>query len=208
MTARRALRCLGLAGLLAGCSLTGAPPEVREYDLLVRAGAPAATPADADADAPALALQVDTFDADPVLDRDGLVWRRGEVEVGAYSLHRWARRPQDAVRDQLASALREVPGLTVASDPPLADPDLVLLGHLARCEEVDRGDHWFGVLELRVVLVRRDGVELLRRTYSVEEPARARNPPGVVDALHRAATRVARELVRDVREVVEGLPAK
>lgn len=198
-------RCfVGLALLVAGCALGGAPPEVREYDLLVR-GEP---PPEAPATAPALTLQLPPFDADPALDRDGLVWRRGEVEVGAYSRHRWTRPPQDAVRDLLAQALREVSGTVVATEPPLPEPDLVLVGHLSRCEEVDRGERWWGVLELTVVLARCDGEELLRRTYVAEEPAPARNPPGVVTALRRAALRVADEVRRDVGAVVARLPAK
>lgn len=198
-------RCwIGLAALVAGCAFGGSPPEIREYDLLVRGEPPAVVPMAA----PALTLQLPPFEADPALERDGLVWRRGEVEVGAYSQHRWARPPQDAVRDLLAQALRDLPGTTVATEPPLPDPDLVLVGHLARCEEVDRGERWWGVLELTVVLARPDGVELLRRTYVAEEPALARNPPGVVAALRRAALRVAEEVTSDVRAVVGRLPAK
>jgi uncharacterized lipoprotein YmbA len=199
----RARCCAGLAALVAGCAFGGSPPQVREYDLLIRAEPRATTPPTA----PALTLQLPPFEADPALDRDGLVWRRGEVEVGAYSQHRWARPPQDAVRDLLARALRELPGTTVATEPPLLDPDLVLVGHLARCEEVDRGERWWGVLELTVVLARRDGEELLRRTYAAEEPAPARNPPGVVVALRRAALRVADEVAEDVAGVMR-LPAK
>lgn len=198
-------RCwVGVAALVTGCAFGGPPPQVREYDLWVR-GEPSAV---APSPAPTLTLQLPPFDADPAVDRDGLVWRRGDVEVGVYSQHRWARRPQDAVRDLLARALREVPGTTVASEPPLADPDLVLVGHLARCEEVDRGARWWGVLELTVVLARRDGEELLRRTYVAEEPAHARNPPGVVAALRRAALRVAEEVADDVGAVVDRLPTK
>lgn len=192
-----------LALVAGGCAFGGDPPDVHEYDLLARGEPIVATPQALAA--PPVALQIVAFEADPVLDRDGLVWRRGEVEVGAYALHRWARRPQDGLRDVLAEALRDaLPGATVASDPPLAEPELLLHGHLARCEEVEQGERWAGALELRVALVDRDGVELLRRTYAVEEPATMRNPPGVVAALRRAALRVARLLADDVARALGG----
>ena len=63
------------------------------------------------------------------------------------------------------------------------------------------------VLELRVILVRRDGVELLRRTYVDEEGVRERNPLGVVAALDRALERIARKLASDIAVSV-GTPLK
>jgi len=189
------LLALALAG--PGCfSLGGSPGEVHEYDLRPvsaethAAVAPVATPT---------TLEVEAFSVDEALDREGIFWRRG-VETGAYATHRWARPPQEAVRDVLAAALRgALAPVVVAMEPKLADPDLVLRAHLSRCEEVDREDHWLGVVELRVILLRRDGVELLRRTYLEEERAQARNPLGVVEALDRALGRLARDVARDIR---------
>lgn len=182
--------CLGLGG--------GDPVVVREWDLLPEQP-PAWTPGEG-----VPRLQVLPFSVSQVLDRDTLVWRKDEVQVGAYGDQRWARPPQEAAREVLSAALRRALGarLAVVTSPPGADPDYVLAGHLARCEEVDRGDRWYGMVEVRVVLARPDGVELLRRTYTAEAPAHPRNPQGVVTALRRAMNEVALALAQDAAEVL------
>lgn len=188
-----------LALLLAGCSVlpAGEPVQVHEYDLA--AGAPATGPTRGDGPA----LQLEPFGVDPALDRDGLLWRRGEVEVGSYALHRWARRPQDGLREVVAAALQAArPEARVATEPPLDAPAWTLTAHVARCEELDEGARWSGAVELRVVLIARDGGEALRRTYVALEPAAARNAPGVVEALRRASARIAAQVAADVGEVL------
>lgn len=179
--------CLGLGG--------GEPVAVREWDLLPEGPTP---PTSARVEG-LPRVQLPPFTVDPVLDRDALVWRRGEVEVGAYSGQRWARPPQEAAREVLAAALRRATdgALAVVTSPPATDPHYVLAGHLARCEEVDRGARWYGVVEVRVVLARPDGVELLHRTYRAEAPAHPRNPAGVVAALRRALNEVGLALGQD-----------
>ncbi len=200
------MRPLVLSALLlcAGCALvgTGPPVEVQEYDLLAEAPAPAPPAAVVRGAVPC--LQLEPFGADPLLEPDGLTWRRGPAEVGSYTAHRWARRPQDALREALAGALSaDAGGLIVATHPPCDTPAWVLTAHLARCEEVVRAGRWLGALELRVALTRRDGAPLLRATYAVEEPAAARNPPGVVEALQRAAAAVSRAAAHDLRLALE-----
>lgn len=182
--------CLGLGG--------GEPVLVREWDLLPE-GPAAWAPGER-----APQLQLVPFTVSDVLDRDTLVWRRGEVQVGAYANQRWARPPQEAAREVVAAALRRAVGggLAVATSPPVSDPEYVLAGHLARCEEVDRGERWFGVVEVRVVLARADGVELLRRTYAAEAPAHQRNALGVVTALQRALNDVALAFAQDAAEAL------
>ncbi len=197
---------LPLAALLlcAGCTLvgTGEPVVVQEYDLVAEAAAPVASAGLAHGAPPC--LQLEPFGADPLLDTDGLVWRRGRAEVGSYVGHRWARRPADGLREALAGALAAPgSGVLVATDPPCAAPAWVLTAHLARCEEVVREGRWLGALELRVLLTRRDGAALLRATYAVEAPAAARNPPGVVQALQRAAAEVASAAARDLSAALE-----
>ncbi len=195
---------LPLLLLTTGCTLvgTGAPVVQQEYDLVGDAVVtPVGSATAVDGGTPC--LQVEPFGAAPLLDPDGLVWRRGPVEVGSYSDHRWARRPQDGAREALAGALATGQrGVVVATDPPCQAPRWVLTAHLARCEEVCRAERWLGVLELWVSLARGDGAPLLRGTYAAEEPATARNPPGVIEALQRAAARVAREAARDVGAVL------
>jgi uncharacterized lipoprotein YmbA len=185
---------LSLLVLATGCiSLGGSSPEVHEYDLrpLLDATRSSAVLSSA-------TIQVEPFGTDEALDRAGIVWRQG-AEVGVYSAHRWTRPPQAAVREAVAASLRRVlQDATVATEPPLLSPGVVLRGHLTRCEEVDRAGVWYGALALEVVLERQDGVEIFRRSFSQEEPAVARNPLGVVEALERALARVTDALAREV----------
>jgi len=196
---------LVLALGLAGCfSLGGSPEEIHEYDLRPVVDALAVAPLGT-----AVTIEVEPFGIDEALDRDAIVWRRGAV-VGPYVTHRWARPPQRAVREAVAGALQAAlgPAATVATEPALADADLVLRGYLARCEEVDDDGSWSGAIELRVTLGRRDGVELLRKIYAETERAAARNPLGVVLALDRALARIGREVAGDVARAGHGSPVR
>jgi uncharacterized lipoprotein YmbA len=199
-TARAAAAALLVAAVVAaaGCITVGgeSASPVSEYDLVPEQ--PRAPPAVA-ALTTRTTLQLEPFGASELLDREGIVWRRDDVEVGSYVTHRWARPPEQAVRAALATTLRRAfaPG-AVAAEPRLADPDFVIRASLTRCEEVDRGDRWFGVIELHLTLARRDGVELLRRTYAGEELARMRHPRAVVVALRHVLGRIADDVARDV----------
>ena len=195
---RRAPLALALALTLPGCFALGrgAPTEVREYHLVP---ATAAAPRSLAPVTTRATLEVEAFGVSEALAGEGLAWRRGDVEVGAYADHRWARPPQQAVREVVAAELaRALPSLAVSTEPRAESPELVLRAYVSHCEEVDRGERWFGAIELRVALVGRDGRELLRRTYAGEEPARARNPLGVVAALRVVALRLGDEVARDV----------
>ncbi len=202
MRGRRAAATIALvvAVLATGCLSLGAgdPVENREYDLIdASVGSRSVAPIRSSA-----TFQVEPFSVDGVLDRDSIVWRRG-VEVGAYGHHRWARAPQQAARELVAAAIqRRLAWVVVVTDPPIADPELVLRAELTRCEEVDRGEEWFGVAELNVLVARRDGLELLRARHTGEERALARNPAGVVEALRRVLDRLADEVAADVAGVV------
>jgi ABC-type uncharacterized transport system auxiliary subunit len=203
MKARLPAILVGALGL-AGCfSLGGSPEEKHEYDLRPVAEDPlAVAPLGTTA-----TIEVEPFGIDEAIDRDAIVWRRG-AEVGSYATHRWARPPQRAVREGVAAALQAALGATsAATEPPLADSELVLRAHLARCEEVDDDGAWSGAIELRVTLARRDGVELLRRTYAETERASARNPLAVVLALDRALARIGRDIASDVARVGRGVAA-
>lgn len=179
---------------------TGAPPDRRSYDLL----SPLPPDRPAIADGPETVF-VETFSVDPGLDREELVWRRGAAETGAYENYRWARPPEEGVRTVLADALRRAgAAAAVVTDPSSGKADYRLRGHLSRCDEVDLGAAWSGVLEVHLVLVRsRDGEEVLRRTYARQVPAAARNPTAVVEAIRKALDQAAAALVDDVRMVLD-----
>ncbi len=197
---------LALPGVLlaaaGGCISVGgtdasAPPRV--FDLrppLAGEPVPAAGPE---------TLALESFTCDPALDREEMVWERGDVEAGAYSSWRWARPPAEALRDLCADALRRA-GVcaVVAADPAPASPDFVLRAHLARLAERDGGESWSGVVELRVVVVSTaDGAEILRRSYSEREPCPERNPRGTAVALAVASARLTARLSADVGAALE-----
>jgi ABC-type uncharacterized transport system auxiliary subunit len=173
---------------------------VRSFDL--QPPLPPAAPPDAEG---AEVLWVEPFGSDPALDREEMVWRRPGEESGAYERYRWSRPPAEAVRAVLADHLaRSGAFAAVATDPRALGAEYLLRGHLARFEEVDGEGGWSGVAEVRVVLLRAaDGEEILRRTYSRAEPAPARNPGGVVKALHAGLDAIGAALVADVRRAME-----
>jgi ABC-type uncharacterized transport system auxiliary subunit len=193
-----------LALTAAGCITvggSGGDVDRRSYDLA--APFPAAGPLPP-ADGPEV-LSVEPFSADAALEREELVWRRGAVESGAWENYRWVRPPEQGMREILASAVaRSGAVAAVATEPAPSSADLRMRGHLARCEEEDGPDGWWGVLEVRLeVADARTGEEVLRRTYARREKAAARNPTAVVEALRRAAEAVSLEAATDVRTVLE-----
>ena len=172
------------------------PVERRAFDL--RPPLPEGVPVEAEGPE---TLWVEPFSADPAVDRDEIVWRRGPVESGAYASYRWARPPAEAVRDVLADHLaRSGAFAVVATEPRPPAPDFALRGHLVRCEESDAGEAWSGVVEVRIALFRsRDGSEVLRRTYARSERAARRNPEGVAEAVRKALEEIGVSLAEDVR---------
>lgn len=203
---QRAALVAVVALLQAGCiSLSpggkrGGLPDLHEYDL----AAPTEAVARPGGGPERPALQLEPFSAADVIDRQELVWRAGDTQVGAYSMHRWARPPEEAVREALAASLADaLPGVTVASALEASDPEWLLLGHLERCEEVDRGGQWSAVLEAHLVLRDREGTEVLRRSYAIEEEVRPRNPQAVIAALRRALVRLLEEATPDLAHAIE-----
>ena len=193
-----------LALAAAGCISVGGgdhPVDRRSYDLLAPLPPPGGPPA---ADGPEVIL-VEPFSVDPGLDREEIVWRRGVAESGAYENFRWMRPPEVGVRSILAEALRRSGAVaSVITDPDTAASEYRLRGHLSRCDEVDGGTAWAGVVEVRIALVRtKDGEEVLRRTYARQIPAAQKNPTAVVEALRKGLDEIAAVLVTDVRTLLE-----
>ena len=191
-----AVNCAGCISIGKG----GEPPDRRSYDLLapIPAGNPPA------AEGPETIL-VEPFTVDPGLDREEIVWRRGAAEGGAYENYRWVRPPEEGVRTVLADALRRAGvAAAVVADPATAHPDYRLRGHLARCDEVDEGAVWAGVIEVHLALSREsDAQEILRRVYARRVAAAARNPTAVVEAIRKGLDEIAADLVKDLRPVLE-----
>jgi uncharacterized lipoprotein YmbA len=197
------LLALAAAAAAAGCiHLGGSEPPLEKRSFDIQPSLPGPVPPDADG---AEVLWVEPFGVDPALDRPEMVWRRGVAEAGAWERYLWARPPADAVRAVLADALvRSGACAVVATEPRAPRPDYSLRGHLERFEEVDGATAWSGALEIRVVLLRlSDGEEILRRVYARNEPASARNPGAVVEALKAGLASAASELAADVKEVLE-----
>jgi ABC-type uncharacterized transport system auxiliary subunit len=198
-----ALASLLLAAGAAGCITVGGgggpPAEQRSFDL--QPPLPSATPAEGDGPE---VLWIEPFTADPALDRDEIVWRRGSVESGAYERYRWVRPPAIAARALLADALARGGVCAVAAtEPRVAKPDYALRAHLVRFEEVEASGGWAGAVEVRVALFRAsDGAEVLRRAYARTEPAPQRNPAGVVEALRKGLDGISEALVADVRKAL------
>lgn len=203
MKGTAALAVLLLPLACAGCITIGGEDEGterRSYDL----AAPLPEGRPVPADGPEV-LSVEPFTVDAALDREELLWRRGAVESGAWESFRWVRPPEQGVREVLAAALaRSGAVAAVATDPPAAEAEYRLRGHLARCDEEDGPGAWSGVLEVRIeVRDARTGESVLRRTYARREKAAARNPTAVVEAIRRSLDAVALELATDLRTVLE-----
>ncbi len=188
MSPRKAI--LLAAVLLPACFSLGSSeaPEARLYQVRLESGAWSRPPLPC-------SLAVRPFAAAGVLDREGILYRKDDVEVGYWVDRRWAESVaamvHDAVQKDLAAAgvFRSV---LLVEDVGLAD--YVLGGYVHRFDEEDRADAWYGVVEITFEVIRtRDGERVFHRRFREEERARERTVAEVVRALARALRRVLDE---------------
>jgi len=203
-----------VAMLFAGCGVTVGPrepPEVTFYHLDLPDPLPAGTRLDLD-------LVVMPFSQAVALDRDGIRYRTSDVEGGYWKNQRWAEPVESMVRGAVERDLdRSGMFRRVLLLDQAGYAHAVLTGDVLRCDEEDRGDGWYAVLEIDFDVVRmaepgaaagtEDRVVLSRR-YRGEMRAADQTAPEVVRALSRALSAVLVDLRRDLATAVVGEPER
>jgi ABC-type uncharacterized transport system auxiliary subunit len=197
------MKSLPIALLLAGAALAacvGTRDPVEQTTYL-----PALTPLPP-APLPERPIAIARFQVAPHLSGERLVARVEPTRLEHYQTHRWAGPLSDVVTAELRHALRPQLG-ELPQD--LASPGgLLLSGTIARFEEEDEPDGWFGRVGLSFVLREVASGRILASDYVVaRRPAAAQNPADVVLALCDAFQEVALEIASRVREAAGAAPA-
>ncbi len=201
----RMLVVVTMAGLLSmACGLSVGPqarPDITYYHLSIPAPEPVAEPLPID-------VAVAPFAQDSVLDRDGIIYKKSDVEGGFWLNHRWAQSVESMVRGAVQRDLRESEQFRrVVLIDESGYADVLIVGEVLRFDEQDQGDGWFAVVEIGFDVIRQnvDGSGdriVLSRRYRREERAAENSVPEVVRALSRATGQVLVEFRADLMEVL------
>lgn len=125
-----------------------------------------------------------TIANDPYTD-DRLIYRESVYEFKFYHYHRWVVQPSRMITDKLVTRLK-TSGLfkNVMYQSAENIPDYVLNSHLKSFEEWDRGEQWFGKINLWICLKNQKTHEIIwEKEIQKMHPATERTPLAVVQAL-------------------------
>jgi ABC-type uncharacterized transport system auxiliary subunit len=196
---------------ISGCGVTVGPsgerPTIRYYHLTLDPPPPAAEKLGA-------SIAIRSFAQDTALDREGIRYRKSDVEGGYFSNTRWAEPVASMLRSAMQADLSRsglFDRVLLLDDSGYADATVV--GEVSRFGEEDRDGRWYAVVEVTFDLVSRAEARgtqvlsevLMSRRYHAEEPCTKNEVPEVVRALSRALSRVLAEFRGDlVAALTEG----
>lgn len=167
-------RCGSLAALAAGCAVS--PPAIKTYHF-------EAFPLEEAAEPVAGTLDIGAFSVASHLRDAAIAARISPIEIEYYEGHRWAAPLEEFVPLAIARSLRASGAFREVSLRGSAD--LRLEGTILAFEEVDRGEEWWGAVELDLRLLRL-GESVWAGTVRAERPAIDRHPEHVVEAIRAA----------------------
>lgn len=189
-----------LAVAIAALSCSSSPPESRAY-LLGERPAPAKSPT---RDLPA--IRVRPLAARSFLEAREIAWRQGDVLAGAYRYHRWSEPPAEMVTRELIDSLRDG-GRFAAVDTtaPRATAPLTLSGELLGLHEVAEADGSKprAVMELEVTLEAEAEGNAPARHWTLRERRSVDAADDTIDALVRALSQAAAEVIAAIAKEVE-----
>ncbi len=169
---------LGLAVVMAGCSLARTPPDMSWY-LLTVPGEPIMMPAP---------VRVGPFTAEQAYASSRLAYRTSPYQLDYYLYHRWAAQPRALVGQAVRDALASPPGDAAPID---------VEGVVRRLEAVEDGQNATGALTLALRAARGANV-VVENVYEEQVPAATRRPKDVAEALSAALRRVLERFRDDV----------
>lgn len=196
--------CAGLLVLVAGCGVSVGPqerPEVTYYHLAVPAPEPTAGSLGID-------LALLPFSQSAALDRDGIRFRKSDVEGGYRENHRWAEPVESMLRTALQRDLDRSGLVRVVLLEEAGHADAIVVAEVLRLDEEEREDGWTAVVEIEIdVVLRATGPEdrdrvVLSRCYRAERAAAGEGIADAVRALSSATGALFADFRKDLTEVL------
>lgn len=180
----------------AGCTPFSQPaPDMRDYDL-------AYPPVRIEAAPLPLVLGFPNLSVSATHDREAIVFRPGNHQVGRYYYHRWATNPGDMIADLLARDFDESGSYrAVVHHRSVLAPDIHLSGEVEAIEEQKEAKQCFAYLRIRFLLLDRStpGTPvLLKRVFESRTETTCGDPPRLVESLSKALAGISADLQRAV----------
>ena len=155
-------------------------------------------------------IKVETFKVSPVYDTTSIIYRENAFKRESYTYHKWSVNPANIVtylvgRDLKSSGLFK--GVVIPGERN-REVSFYLGGIVDEFYELDDNREWSGVLSLSITLttegkVKKTGMDIFQKTYSVTEKCEKKNPASLAEALSRAMEKVSRETGEDLYSYIK-----
>jgi ABC-type uncharacterized transport system auxiliary subunit len=145
-------------------------------------------------------LQVERFTASPAYDTNRMVYRDQDFARNTYAYHRWRSRPANLVQDLLVRDLTRSSLFRAVLADTAINPDYVLEGTVEEFLEWNLQEQWLAVLTITVSLSATNGPArqrvLFQENFSSRQPAAAREPQAIAEAMSRAMAEISGDIIR------------
>lgn len=182
---------------LAGCAPLRQPPlKIEQFRLEYSAEAPQGMPLP-------LIVRVAPMEVAATYDRDPIVYRESDYDIGSYFYFRWASNPGNMIADLLA---RDFAASGLYKDVQTAvstlSPDYQVKGTVEEIEELVASHNCAARLRLRISLAATRGPHAERvrfsKLYAEDETCRCGDAGSVAESMSRAMARISAAIQADV----------
>lgn len=187
---------------VAGCfGASRVPPPIRQFRLTYEATAPQGAPLP-------YVLRVAPMEVSAAYDRDPIVYRESDYNIGSYFYFRWASNPGSMVADLLARDLASS-GLyrDVQTAVSVVPPDYQIKGTVEEIEEVVSLASCSAHLTLRITLSATRGPReervRLAKLYTADDPCRCDDPESIAASMSRAMAQISAAVQADIYAAIK-----
>ena len=146
-------------------------------------------------------IAIAPFESETTHMRKKIAWRSETGRLGYYPYDKWAALPAEMFAFRMYQRAHSSNLFSrVVSGTASDDVDFILQGELISFEEMDTPEGWFGAVEARVELLRRDGTIVWSGTASHMEPATEEAVDAVVKAIADATEATITEMLSSIEE--------
>jgi ABC-type uncharacterized transport system auxiliary subunit len=154
-----------------------------------------------------LIIKVDNFNAAPLYNTTGIIYKDSAYKRGSYPYHKWMTNPADIVTYLLGRDLKKAGMFKGVIMPGERNKEVSfgLAGILDEFYELDKGGEHYGVLTMSITLTpeasaRTKEMAIFQKSYSMTEKMERKNPASLAEALSRAMEKMSQEICTDIYE--------
>ena len=154
-------------------------------------------------------ILVKSFNVSAAYQRDTIVYRDDNYNIGFYPYKQWIAAPGDLITEAISRDLRDS-GLFagVISSSSLQRPDYILLGSLNEIGELKNSDGIHGNISIILTLVKQastNSIEeiVLQKTYNESVKCASDNVEDVVKAISEATKTVSKDAINDIADAIK-----